>query len=115
MKLAENPGAGGMEAEQGFVRSDVHLGIGRNPVIRVLLLHGAQIPHYRVPLYNHLSHYLGERSFALTVACEGIQPGNPTPSEFEFVTMHLSVGSIARLRWRGNSDVATMFVDLRHF
>jgi len=115
MKLAENPGAGWMEAEQGFVCSDVHLGIGRNPVIRVLLLHGAQIPHYRVPVYNHLSHYLGERSFALTVASEGIQPGNPTPAEFEFVTMHLTAGSIAHLVWRGKCDVVIMFVDLRHF
>ena len=37
---------------------------------RVLLLHGGQIPHYRVPVYNYLSHYLSTRSFALTVTSE---------------------------------------------
>ena len=74
-------------------------------MIRVLLLHGGQVPHYRVPVYNRLSHYLGERSFNLTVTSEEIQPGNPTPVEFEFVPMHLSAGSIARLVWRGKYEV----------
>ena len=82
-------------------------------MIRVLLLHDGQVPHYRVPVYNRLSHYLGERSFNLTVTSEGIQPGNPTPVEFEFVPMHLSAGSIARLVWRGKYDVVIMFVGLR--
>jgi glycosyltransferase involved in cell wall biosynthesis len=83
-------------------------------MIRVLLLHGGHVPHYRVPVYNHLSHYLGERSFALTVASEGIQPGNPTAIQFDYAQMHLSVGSIAHLVWRGKCDVVIMFVDLRH-
>src|ERR1700693_1558840 len=100
-QVAENPSAGWTEDNDGPERSEVHLREGRNSVIRVLLLHGGQIPHYRVPVYNHLSHYLGERSFALTVTSEGIQPGNPTPVEFEFVPMHLSAGSVARLVWRG--------------
>jgi len=112
MKPAENRG---MEANLRFVRSDVHLGTGRNSVIRVLLLHGGQIPHYRVPVYNHLSHYLGERSFALTVASEGIQRGNSTAIQFDYAEMHLSVGSISRMVWHGKFDVVIMFVDLRHF
>src|SRR5207302_2888391 len=78
------------------------------------LLHGGQIPHYRVPVYNYLSHYLGERSFALTVTSEGIQPANPSPVEFEFVPMHLTARSIARLVWHGRFDVVIMFVDMRH-
>jgi len=114
MKLADNASAGWMEAGPGFVRSDVHLGIARNSVIRVLLLNGGQIPHYRVPVYNHLSRYLRERSFALTVTSEGIQPDNPTEVEFDFVQMHLSVGSIARMVWRGNFDVVIMWVNLRY-
>jgi len=72
------------------------------------------VPHYRVPVYNHLSTYLHERSFALTVTSEGIQPGNPTPVQFEYVQMPLSAGNIARLVWRGSFDVLIMFVDLRH-
>ncbi len=82
---------------------------------RVLLLHGGQVPHYRVPVYNHLSHYLRERSFELAVTSEGIQPGNSTPVDFEFFPMKLSTRSIAGLVWRGKFDVVIMFVDLRHF
>ncbi|MFY9560034.1 MAG: glycosyltransferase family 4 protein [Terriglobales bacterium] len=113
-QVAENPSDGWTEAQKGPERSEVYWGDGRNSVIRVLLLHGGQIPHYRVPVYNHLSHYLGERSFALTVTSGGIQPGNPTPVEFEFVPMHMSARSIARLVWRGKFDVVIMFVDMRH-
>jgi hypothetical protein len=65
-------------------------------------------------VYNHLSRYLRERSFALTVTSEGIQPGNPTALQFDYVQMHLSIGSIARMVWRGKFDVVIMFVDLRH-
>lgn len=83
-------------------------------MIRVLLLHSGQLPHYRVPVYNHLSRYLGGRSYHLTVASEQIQPGNPTPVEFNFVGMRLSAGSISRLVWRGKFDVVIMFVDMRH-
>jgi glycosyltransferase involved in cell wall biosynthesis len=96
------------------VRSEVISGNCGTPMTRVLLLHGGQIPHYRVPVYNHLSHYLGERSFALTVTSEQIQPGNPTSVQFEFVPMHLSAGSIARLVRRSKFDVVIMFVDMRH-
>jgi glycosyltransferase involved in cell wall biosynthesis len=81
---------------------------------RILLLHGGQIPHYRVPVYNHLSRYLGERSFALSVTSDGIQPGNPTAVQFNYTQMHLSVGSVTRMVWRGKFDVLIMFVDLRH-
>lgn len=81
---------------------------------RILLLHGGQIPHYRVPVYNHLSRYLGERSFALSVTSDGIQPGNPTAVQFDYTQMRLSVGSVTRMVWRGKFDVLIMFVDLRH-
>ena len=81
---------------------------------RILLLHGGPIPHYRVPVYNHLSRYLGERSFALTVASDGIQPGNPTAVQFDFVQMPLSAGSVGRLVWRGRYDVLIMFVNMRY-
>src|SRR5262249_12676923 len=66
------------------------------------------------PVYNHLSYYLAERSFDLTVASERIQQGNPTPVEFEFVPMKLSALSITRLVWRGQFDAVIMFIDMRH-
>jgi glycosyltransferase involved in cell wall biosynthesis len=83
-------------------------------MIRVLLLHGGQVPHYRVPVYNHLSRYLRERSFALTVTSDGIQPGNTTTVQFDHVEMKLSVRSIARLVWRGEFDVVIMWVNMRY-
>lgn len=81
---------------------------------RVLLLHGGHVPHYRVPVYNHLSGYLRERSFALTVTSEGIEPGNPTAIQFDFAPMRLSFGNISRMVWRGKFDVVIMFVNMRH-
>lgn len=87
---------------------------GNTRTVRVLLLHGGNIPHYRVPVYNHLSRHLRQYSFALTVTSEGIQPGDQTEVEFDFVPMCLSADAIARLVWRGKFDVLIMFVDLRH-
>jgi glycosyltransferase involved in cell wall biosynthesis len=83
-------------------------------MIRVLLLHGGEVPHYRVPVYNHLSAYLRERSFALAVASEGIQPGNPTAVQFDFVQMRLSARSVGHVLRRGGYDVLIMFVNIRH-
>ena len=83
-------------------------------MIRVLLLHGGQIPHYRVPVYNNLSHYLKERSFALTVISEGVQSGSPAAVLFDHVVMDLSVWSIVRTVWRGNFEVVIMWVNMRY-
>jgi glycosyltransferase involved in cell wall biosynthesis len=96
------------------MRSQAISGHCKTPRKRVLLLHGGHIPHYRIPVYSHLTRYLRERSFELTVTAEQIQPGNRTPVEFDFVPMRLSVASITALVWRGNFDVVIMFVDMRH-
>lgn len=109
--LVANFGQHGLEAGNVAALSE---GVSRQATFRVLLLHGGQIPHYRVPVYNHLSHYLRERSFALTVTSERIQAGNQTPVQFDYVQMHLSAGNITQLVWRGEFDVVIMFVDMRH-
>ena len=80
---------------------------------RVLLVHGGQIPHYRVPVYNHLASYLKPCSFDLTVTSESIQDGNPTAVTFDYVEMLLSGRSIGRLVSRGRYDVVIMFVNKR--
>jgi glycosyltransferase involved in cell wall biosynthesis len=98
----------------GPVRSKATSSALKTPTFRVLLLHGGQVPHYRVPVYNHLRRYLREQSFELTVTSEGIQPGNRTLVEFDFVPMHLSVRNITGLVWHGRFDVVIMFVDMRH-
>jgi glycosyltransferase involved in cell wall biosynthesis len=96
------------------VSPEAMAGQDQPPTTRVLLVHSGQIPHYRAPVYNHLSQYLGERSFALTVTSEQIQSGNQTPVEFDFVPMHLSAVRIGSLVWRRNIDIVVMFVDMRH-
>ena len=96
------------------MNSDRVAGGQANATKRVLLLHGGEVPHYRVPVYNHLSRYLRERLFDLTVASERIQPGNTTEIEFEFVPTPLSTSSIVRLVWQRKIDVVIMFVDMRH-
>ncbi len=83
-------------------------------MIRVLLVHGASIPHYRVPIYGHLAQSLGKHGFELQVASEGIQPGNPHEVAFPFEALELSASSIGRLVRRRNIDVVIMFVDMRH-
>lgn len=81
---------------------------------RVLLLHGGQLPHYRVPVFNRMSRHLLERSFSFTVTSEGIQAGNQASVEFDFVPMHMTARNIARLVRTGNFDVLIMAVTLRH-
>lgn len=83
-------------------------------MIRVLLLHGGTIPHYRVPIYNYLSRHLGDQGFDLTVASAGIQPRNPHSVEFDYMEMPLSVVSIARAIYQQRIDVIILFVDMRH-
>lgn len=82
---------------------------------RVLLLHGGQIPHYRVPVYNYLSRYLRERAFDLTLMSEAVQPGNPTAIEFPYVEVPISAGRVGRLMQRGQYDVLIVFVNMRHW
>jgi glycosyltransferase involved in cell wall biosynthesis len=112
MKQATETGVDGwIEAEQALKYPISRRG---GSSIRVLLLHGGEIPHYRVAVYNHLSRYLAERSLSLCVTSDRIQAGDPAPIEFEFTPMRLSAVSIAQLVWRGKFDVVIMFVNMRH-
>ncbi len=83
-------------------------------MIRVLLLHGGSIPHYRVPVYGYLSSYLRRYGFDLIVTSGKIQTDNPHAIEFQYVEMPLSVLSIARLIYRQQIDVIILFVHIRH-
>jgi glycosyltransferase involved in cell wall biosynthesis len=113
-RLAQSLDASRVGVREVPRHSEAISGEGGTRITRVLLLHGGQVPHYRVPVYSHLSRFLRERSFAFTVTSERIQPGNSTAVEFDYVQMHLSVASIAGMVWRGKFDVVIMFVDLRH-
>lgn len=81
---------------------------------RVLVLHGGEVPHYRVPVYNYLSRCLSESGFSLAVASDGIQANNPTPVQFDYFEMPLSAASVGRLLRRERIDVLIMFVNMRH-
>jgi glycosyltransferase involved in cell wall biosynthesis len=81
---------------------------------RVLLLHGGNLPHYRVPIYSYLSQYLKSYDLELLVTSSAIQKDNPHPVEFEYVEMPLSALNIGRLIYRKKIDVVIMFVDMRH-
>src|SRR2546426_7052789 len=81
---------------------------------RVLLLHGGSIPHYRVPVYGHMSTYLKRSGFDLLVASTGIQTDNPHVIAFQYTQMRLSVLSISRLIYRQKIDIIILFVDMRN-
>lgn len=83
-------------------------------MIRVLLLHGGSIPHYRVPIYSHLERYLRPSGFELIVTSPFIQPGSPHPVAFQYEEMPLSALNIGRLIQRRRIHAVIMFVDMRH-
>ena len=83
-------------------------------MIRVLLIHGGFVPHYRVPVYGYLSNYLKRYSFKLIVMSNGIQPNSPYPIEFQFAKTNLSVFSIIRFVCRQQIDVIIDYMELRH-
>jgi glycosyltransferase involved in cell wall biosynthesis len=81
---------------------------------RVLLIHSGFIPHYRIPIYNSLSEYLGPFGFALTVVSDRIQSDNVQPVNFDYVEMPLSAKRIGHLIRDRRIDVIILFVDMRH-
>jgi glycosyltransferase involved in cell wall biosynthesis len=83
-------------------------------MIRVLLLHGGRIPHYRVPVYNYLNSYLKRYGFEFIVASSGILPDNPHAIDFQYAEMSLSILNISRFIYRQQIDVIILFVDMRH-
>lgn len=80
----------------------------------VLLLNQEQILHYRIPIYNYMSHYLATRAFALSVVSRGIQNGNPHEVRFHHVLSSLTFLSLARTIWSLKPDVVIFWVNLKH-
>lgn len=83
--------------------------------IRVLLLHGGRIPHYRIPIYNYLSRYLLPCGYDLIVSSAAIQPDNPHEIKFHYKEIDLSIINISRLIYREKIDIIIMFVDMRDY
>jgi len=83
-------------------------------MIRVLLIHAGMIPHYRVPIYSYLSHYLKCYGFELIVTSDGIQADNPHFIDFQYTEMPLSTLSITRFIRRQHIDIIIDYMELRH-
>lgn len=83
-------------------------------MIRVLLLHGGIIPHYRVPIYGYLSRYLLPHGFDLMVTSDGIQADNPHPIDFKYEQMRLSTLSIAKLIYHQDIRIIIDFLIMKH-
>jgi len=83
-------------------------------MIRVLLIHGGEIPHYRVPIYSYLSTYLKDYGFSLAVISDGIQSDNPHNVDFEFTAMPLSTSRITQFIKKHRTEVIIGFMNLRH-
>jgi glycosyltransferase involved in cell wall biosynthesis len=83
-------------------------------MIRVLLIHGGLIPHYRVPIYNYLSSYLKRYGFDLIVISDRIQADNPHVINFQYTEMPLSTLSITRFILRQRINIIIDYMELRH-
>lgn len=88
--------------------------ITRTPAARLLLIHAGWIPHYRVPVYNHLSRYLEEHGFSLAVISDGIQSDNPYAVDFSFTALPLSTLAIVQHLLLHEVDIIIDYMELRH-
>src|SRR6266436_8653941 len=80
---------------------------------KVLLINQEKVPHYRVAVYNHLSEYLKNENFVLTVASGGIQDGSTYPVEFDLRAAPLSFLRLARLLFEIKPDIIIFWVGLK--
>jgi glycosyltransferase involved in cell wall biosynthesis len=78
---------------------------------KVLLINQGSIPHYRVPVYNHLSEYLEKHKFLLTIVSECLQQGNPHTVQFPHKEMYLCFTNIKRLFIHTKPDAVIFWVD----
>ena len=70
--------------------------------------------HYRVAIYNYLSHYLSERNINFSVLAECIQNNNPHPVTFDFINKNPGIISITKTLLQSRPDAIILFVNLKH-
>jgi glycosyltransferase involved in cell wall biosynthesis len=83
-------------------------------MVRVLIIHGGFIPHYRVPIYGYLSRYLKNYGFDVFVISDGLQSGDHHTIEFKYTHIHLSVLNIVKFIHRYKIDIVIGFMNLKH-
>jgi glycosyltransferase involved in cell wall biosynthesis len=83
-------------------------------MIRVLLINQDKIPHYRIPVYGHLTTYLESYGFELIVASAGIQSGNTQLIEFQYAEIPLSVINLLRFILKQKIDIIIFWVNLKY-
>jgi len=83
-------------------------------MVRVLLIHGGVIPHYRVPIYRYLSCYLKNYGFDLLVISDGLQLDSHHTIGFQYTQVHLSISKILRFICRHSIEIIIGFMNLKH-
>jgi len=80
---------------------------------KVVLLHQDFIDHYRVPIYNYLSHYLLAAGYDLSVISAGVEKGCPHNVDFKFCPMSLNSKNLFIYYKENRPDAVIFFVTLR--
>jgi glycosyltransferase involved in cell wall biosynthesis len=83
-------------------------------MVKVLLVQQEEIPHYRVPIYNHLDGFLRERGFEFSVVSGRVQKGTPHQTAFRFHQMKMTVWNLVRLLMTERPDAVIFFVGLKY-
>jgi glycosyltransferase involved in cell wall biosynthesis len=81
---------------------------------KVLLINQEKVPHYRVPVYNYLTNYLSRHGFDLTVASEGVEPGNKQPVGYKDAQTRLTFPNVTKLIATLDPEVVIYWVRLRY-
>jgi glycosyltransferase involved in cell wall biosynthesis len=81
---------------------------------KVLLINQEKVPHYRIPIYNYLSGYLGRERYDLTIVSEGTEEGSAYRVDFDHRVTPLSFIRLARLILELDPDVVIYWVRLRY-
>lgn len=76
----------------------------------IVLINRREIPHYRVPVYNHLSEYLKKYEFALVVVSEDVQEDNPHAIQFQHKKMRLCFTNLKRFFVSTKPDAVIFWV-----
>jgi glycosyltransferase involved in cell wall biosynthesis len=82
---------------------------------KVILVHQAEIQHYRVPIYSYLSSYLRAKGFEITVVSQGIEQKNPHMVEFDYRKETLTLFRLSKLFVREKPVVVIFWINPNYY
>ncbi len=86
----------------------------RSELRRVLLVNQGTVPHYRVPVYNHLHKYLRGYGFEFIVTAEGVQAGSPDSVRFPYIEATQTLARLLSGIDRASVDAVILWVNLKN-